>query len=347
MSEPTDQNLPAIASTAPSTHPRLAIVALIVSLAVLLALAWSWQSQQQRIKNIEQALTLRLSEFELRSQESRVLAKRADESTSQVAIRIGMLDQKLEESRSQLDALQTLYLEVANNRDAWAISDVEQLLIIASQQLQLAGNVKSALLAMQTADSRLQQIDKPQVVQLRKTLSQDIQRLQALPSVDITGMSLRLQTVLETIDQLPLVSERHPQIVKPLAPPSDASPWQRLLQEIWLDLKRMVRVERIDRPEPPLLAPEQNYFLRENLKLRLLAARLALLQHDQTSYRSDLQAAEVWIKRHFDTRDAATLNVLALLKTLSSSDILIEIPDVSASLGAVSKYKLSMERGRP
>ena len=346
MSEPADLNPPAIAATDSGRHRRLAVIALVIAVLALLGLALNWQSQQRRMKTIEQALTQRLSEFEQRSQESRLLAGRADESAARVAMRIGMLDQKLEESRSQLDALQTLYLEVADNRDAWAIADVEQLLVIASQQLQLAGNVKSALLALQTADSRLQQIDKPQVIPLRKTLSQDIQRLQALPGVDVTGISLRLQAAMENIDQLPLISERHPQSSKPVSPQWDANPWRRLLQEIWLDLKGMVRLEHIDRPEPPLLAPEQNYFLRENLKLRLLAARLALLQHDETAYRSDLKAAEGWIRRYFDTRDSATLNVLALLNALSSSDIRIEIPDVSASLGAVSKYKLSLERAR-
>ena len=346
MSQPADQNPPAIAATDSGRHGRLAVIALVIAALAVLGLALHWQSQQRRMKTIEQALTQRLSEFEQRSQESRLLAGRADESASRVAVRIGMLDQKLEESRSQLDALQTLYLEVADNRDAWAIADVEQLLVIASQQLQLAGNVKSALLALQTADSRLQQIDKPQVIALRKTLSQDIQRLQALPGIDVTGISLRLQAALDNIDQLPLVSERHPESSKPAAPQWDANPWRRLLQEIWLDLKGMVRVERIDRPEPPLLAPEQKYFLRENLKLRLLAARLALLQHDETAYRSDLKAAEGWIRRHFDTRDNATRNLLALLNALSSSDIRIEIPDVSASLGAVSKYKLSLERAR-
>lgn len=347
MSEPT--HLPTTIPTPPQRRrrERLAMAALTLAVIALLALGWQWLEQRQRIRNIEQALTQRLSEFSQSNQQSLALARQASANSAEQAARLALLDQRLEESRSQLEALQTLYLEVTNNRDAWAISDVEQLLMIAGQQLQLAGNVKSALIALQTADSRLQQIDKPQIIQLRKTLQGDIQRLQALPSIDVTGISLRLQTLVESVDQLPLRSERHPHGDSPQQPVWDTNPWRRLGQEVWLDLKRMVRIERIDRPEPPLLAPEQAYFLRENLKLRLLTARIALLQHDENSYRSDLQTAKTWISRHFDTRDGHTRLALQQLDQLSAGNIRIELPDIGASLSAISKYKLSLERARP
>ncbi len=328
--------------------PRIALphLALILAILALVFTAWQWLDQQQHGSRLEKTLTHRLSEFDSRNREALALAKRADDSTLQAAAKISLLEQKLEESRAQQESLQTLYLELANNRDAWTISEAEQLIIIASQQLQLAGNLKPALLALQTADNRLQELDKPQIIQLRKIINRDIQKLQALPNVDIVGMSLKLEALSDAADKLPLASIRHPKDAAANRPDWDSNPWRRLTQEIWQDIWRMVRIERMDHPETPMLAPEQNYFLRENLKLRLLAARIALLQHDEATYRVDLHTAELWIRRYFDPLDANTKGSLDALQLLSSSSITIQLPDISESLNAVAKYKLALERNK-
>lgn len=340
------------ASNTPDTSPPkptglVTQVALVLAAAALAATTWQWLDSRHRAMTLEQTLTQRLSAFDDRNREGLSLSKHAEENSVQAAAKVALLEQRLEESRAQQEALQTLYLELANNRDERTMAEVEQLLIIASQQLQLAGNVKPALLALQTADARLQQLDKPQVIALRKIIGRDIQRLQALPSVDIVGMSLKLEALVDAADKLPLASDRHPQASAPTMPDWDSNPWHRLTQEIWRDIKRLVRIERMDHPELPLLQPEQAYFLRENLKLRLLTARIALLQHDETTYRTDLQLAENWLKRYFNTQDGATRFSLTTLQQLSSHDISIEIPDVSESLNAVAKYKLSLERDKP
>jgi len=331
------------AQAKPSFALPLPHAALAIGLVALLLAGWQWLDSRQRIGGLEQSLTQRLADFDTRNKESQLVAKQAEEATSRANARLALLEQKLDESQSQQDALQTLYLEMANNRDEWTIAEVEQLLIIASQQLQLAGNVKPALLALQTADTRLQQIDKPQIIQLRKLVSRDIQRLQALPSVDVVGMSLSLENLIASTDKIPLVSERHPKTDVVILPDWNDSPLHRLGQEIWYDIKGLIRIQQIDRPEPPLLTPEQTFFLRENLKLRLLTARIALLQRDEASYRNDLQTVDSWIKQHFDTHDAATQGAIAVLRHLSSNSLVIEVPDISETLNAVSKYKLSLE----
>jgi uroporphyrin-3 C-methyltransferase len=319
--------------------------ALLLVLIALAAVAWQWLNTRHRFKQIEQTLTQRLEQYKTTSQQSLALSRNADTRSSEAAARIEILEQKLAESRDQQEALQTLYFELANNREERLIAEVEQLLTIANQQLLLAGNIKPALLALQTADSRLEQLDTPQVIPLRKAVAQDIQRLQNLPSVDVVGISLKLENLAEGIDSLPLVSERHPAIAQTTAPNGDTNSWHRLAQEIWHDLKHMVRLERVDRPEPPLLAPDQTFFLRENIKLHLLTARIALLQHDEATYRADLEAAEKWLTGNFDMREIATQTALTTIRQLSSSDIVIQVPDISESLGLVSKYKLSLERG--
>lgn len=337
-------------STPPDNRPAtsaLSQAAIVLSALALIAVGWLWLDSHQRATTLEQTLTQRLGQFDDRNREGLVLSRRAEETAGRAAARAALLEQRLEESRTQQEALQTLYLQLANNRDAWTIAEVEQLLIIASQQLQLAGNVKPALLALQTADARLQQLDRPQVIALRKVIAHDIQRLQALPSVDIVGMNLKLEGLVNAADTLPLISDRHPRTSTPVLPDWDTNPWRRLTEEVWQDIKHLIRIERMDEPELPLLEPEQAYFLRENFKLRLLTARIALLQHDETTYRTDLQLAATWLKRYFNTEDSAGKTALQSMQQLTSSDITIEIPDVSASLNAVANYKLALERKQP
>lgn len=321
--------------------------AFILAIAAVGATTWHWLDTRHRFNHLEQVLTLRLEQFGENNQRALTVSKLADERSIEASARISLLEQKLAESRNQQEALQTLYYELANTREERLIAEVEQLMTIANQQLQLAGNIKPALLALQTADSRLQQIDTPQVIQLRKALSDDIQRLQSLPLVDVVGMSVKLENLAESVDKLPLVSDRHPQMPSMQAPDWEASSWSKLAHEVWQDIKNIIRLERIDRPEQPLLAPDQNYFLRENIKLRLLSARIALLQHDEVTYRADLRAAEKWLMEHFDLRESSSKIMLSTIRQLTADNIIIEVPDINKSLTLISKYKLTLERGTP
>jgi uroporphyrin-3 C-methyltransferase len=125
-----------------------------------------------------------------------------------------------------------------------------------------------------------------------------------------------------------------------------ASPWLRFTRELWRDMRELVRIERMERPDIPLLTPGQTYFLRENLKLRLLGARLALLAHDEKSFKADLKAAREWLVRYYDGRNPAVVNAIAAVRQLNDSQISIEVPDVAASLDAVRNYRLVRERAR-
>lgn len=350
----TDLENPPPSPASQSTHranlPRSktsALMAFILLLAVAATSfsAWQWLSTRQRFKQVEQALAQRLEQYSANNQQTIAISNRADERSTEAAARASSLEQRLAEFRSQQESLRTLYLELADNHEERVIAEVEQLMIIANQQLQYASNIKPALLALQTADSRLQALNTPQAIQLRKAIGQDIQRLQSLPQADIVGMSLKLESLIENINTLPLVSERHPSADTPLAPDFDSSPWQQIAQEIWQDIKGLIRIERIDQPELPLLSPDQSFFLRENIKLRLLTARISLLQRDEALYRSDLKAAESWLENHFDTREASTQNALSTISELSSSSLSIQITDISESLGLASRYKLTLDHG--
>ncbi len=345
MSESDNQQ-----QAAPDVTPSNGIspsIALAVALIAIVLLAWQWLDSRKTAVTIEASLSQRLAEFDTRVRESQLLAKRAEESATQTTARLALAEQKLTESQNQQEALQTLYMEFANNRDERVMSEVEQLVVIASEQLQLAGNLKSALLALQTADMRLQQLDRPQAIQLRKLIDKDLARLQAMPLVDTVGINLRLEGIAAMVDKLPLMSEHHPRPGNEgEAPDYEANAWRKLAGEVWSDLRRMIRIERIDHPEPPLLTPEQAYFLRENLRLRLLTARIALLQRDEATYHTDLRAAQDWLKRHFDTSDIHVQNSMTSIHQMATSAINIQLPELTETLNAAGRYKLALEKGK-
>ena len=345
MTEETNQNPETAIKLASLSDPKSARtlkIALGISLASLLAVGLLWLDSAKNNQNVEHALATKLDTFNEKNQQSLALAKNADTRSSEIAARAEILEEKYNESFDQQAALKALYQELANNREERMLSDVEQLLVIANQQLQLAGNIKPALLALQAADTKLLGYDTQKAVQLRKSIENDIQRLQNLPLADITSISLKLAGLTQRIDQLALLSDHRPsETQNSNAPELSNNPWRRFAQEIWQDIKGMIRIERIDHPEPPLLAPEQSFFLRENIKLHLLTARIALLRHDEVTYKADLEAAQSAINLNFDVRESLTKNTLDEIKNLTNDRIATELPDIEPSLRILNQYKLS------
>jgi uncharacterized protein HemX len=254
-------------------------------------------------------------------------------------VKVAQLEARLAESESQRLALEALYQELSRNRDEWQLAEIEQMLAIASQQLQLAGNVRAALLALQLAEARLAQAERPQFAPLQRALARDIERLKAAPVPDIAAMSSRIDSLVAGVDALPLAFEERSVAPREKPAAQDGGFWSRLGADVWSELKQLVVVRQVGTSEPPLVPPPQAYFLRENLRLRLLNARLSLLARNEAGYREDLRAAEAWIRRYFDARSRHTADAFAQLKQLSESSIVFETPTITESLEAVRGFK--------
>jgi uroporphyrin-III C-methyltransferase len=255
------------------------------------------------------------------------------------------LEVRLAESQSQQVALEALYQELSRSRDEWVLAEIEQILTIASQQLQLAGNVRAALVALQTADARLARSDRPQFAPLRKVLAADIERLKAAPTPDIPGLAIKLDQLIATADSLPLAQESRPATrADEGAEKMEGGLWRRLGTDFLSELKQLVRVEHMDRPDPALMSPSQAFFLRENLKLRLLNARLALLARDEATFRADVRTANAWLDRYFDRKARATASMQASLAQLGAGGPGMALPTMSESLAAVRNYKTARDR---
>ena len=112
-----------------------------------------------------------------------------------------------------------------------------------------------------------------------------------------------------------------------------------------MELKQLVRVRRVDKTDLALVAPEQAWFLRENLKLRLLAARLAMLNRDEDSFRNDLAIAQDWVQRYFSPQDALTKSMLASLRDLAALPVAQQEADLTDSIKALRGMRVYTDGG--
>ena len=303
---------------AESTPPRLAWLGPILGgVAILLTLSLSWQAYD-RMRAMEVQLARRIGAFDAASQEARAAAKAANAALADLQGRLSALEARAQESQSQQLALNAMYQDLARSQDERIVADIEQTLLLAQQQLQLAGNVKAALIGLDAAATRLAQLDKP------------------LPAADIVGLNARLEELIQNVDRLKPESEAEPVPKKAqVAHGGAVDTLTNLSGEAWQAFKGLVRIRRLDHPEMPLLEPTQLYFLRENLKLRLISARIAALQRDEVTFHDDLDAARDWTRRYFNPRDQTTRAVLESLGGLRGVPVALSDTEIDASLKAI------------
>ena len=330
----------------PAPHPRHAWLnpALVVAvLAVLAVMGVAWNTLE-RLQDMELQLARRIGEFDAAGREARTAAREANAILSDLTARLSALENRAQEAQSQQLALAAMYQELARSQDERVVADIEQTLLLAQQQLRLAGNVRAALIALEAAEARLARLGKPQFSNLQEAIGRDIARLKLLPAADSAGINARLDVLVQNVDKLKLDTDLAP-AEPPAQPPAAGDRWQRLWQETWMELKQLVRVRRVDKTDLALLAPEQAWFLRENLKLRLLAARLAMLNRDEDGFRNDLAIAQDWVRRYFSPQDALTKSMLASLRELAALPVAQQEADLTDSIKALRGMRVDTEGG--
>lgn len=331
----------------------------VIALAVLLAL--QTYSSHNRINSLRQDMARSLQKGNAVNAETAALARDVADQSKELQIKVGVLESRQSEAQSQQVALEQLYKDLSQNRDEWALTEIEQVLSTASQQLQLAGNVQGALIALQNADRAVSRSDTPQFLTIRRAIASDIEKLKGLPAVDLAGVAVRLDHVIGQVDTLPLLSDEKPLL--PMAPlrngrkgepaataaAGPAQPlgvgqrmlqtWTLWSQEMWDDVRQLIRVRSVEEPEALMLSPSETFFVRENLKLRLLNARLALLSRNEATFRDDLATAQSMLLKYFDTRARVTQSSQAALRQVQANNLTIEMPTLADSLNAVRNYK--------
>lgn len=344
---------PAPASSVTSiTRPSpLRQAALLIALLALALAAATWVAGSSRIAELQTELAKRLNEGDGAIRDSRSDSRQAREEAQALAARVALLEAKLNEAQGQQAALESMYQDLARGRDERLLVEIEQSVAIAAQQLQLAGNVETALIALQSAETRLTQNGNAQFASVRRLITRDIERLKALPQADISGMATRLETVVAAVDTLPLAYAQRPprsaakdQDKAPIPAMTEAAYWSGLLDGAWTEVKEMVRIERMDKDAPALLAPNQTLFLRENLRLRLINARLSLLQRDGSSFRDDLRLSVKWLEQYFDMRAPAVKSARDTLQRMSTSNLNLALPRLDETMAALRTLRLPREK---
>ncbi|MDP1735046.1 MAG: uroporphyrinogen-III C-methyltransferase [Sulfuritalea sp.] len=308
-----------------------------------------WVDTRMQVASLQQELARRLSDGDSVAKEGRALARQSQEALATLQGKVGVLEARLAETQSQAVALEAMYQELSSTRDERVLAEVEQAVVIAMQQLQFAGNVEAALIALQGADARLARSVQPQFLPVRKLIARDIERLKGTPGANFSGLSLKIESVVAAVDSLPLAYEQRPKAdaAKPVSAPKPASAdyWRELGSDLWRELRQLVRIERIDQGDPALLSPNQSFFLRENLKLRLLNARLALLQRDGKVFHEEIRQSREQLERYFDARAKPVQAAQSTLKVLATTDVSFDLPGLAETLTALRNLKFARERG--
>lgn len=339
LEAPPSSHLPApFREPVPRARSGLALLLAVLALVASAVLGWQWFEMRGRVDAMHEELAQRLAEGDTVAKEARGVARQGQESLAALQAKVGAIESRLSDSEGQAAALEALYQEFSRSRDDRTLAEVEQSVMLASQQLQLASNVEAALVALQGAETRLSVIDQARLQPLRRALASDIERLRGLPTLDVAGLAVKLELLQSTVDSLPLAfagEARSPATAEETAPSGPASFLTDLGRELWKELHDLVRVERLDRTEPALLGPAQSAYLRENLKIRLLSARLGLLSRDGRAFSEDLRQAASWVERYFDLRQPAVQGALKDLQQLAAVKIPQERPTVDDSVVAL------------
>ncbi|MGL6070718.1 uroporphyrinogen-III C-methyltransferase [Craterilacuibacter sp.] len=321
-------------------------LALIVALAALGLSGWQYYETRLTLDQARLSLAQSLADA---GGSARVLREQSAATLGALQAtdaKLALLEARVNQSAGQYATLEGMYQELTRNRSDWLLAEIEHTLSIASQQLQLAGNVPAAVSALEMVDARLARFDSPQLISLKKSVSKDLIELKALPYLDNVGMTLKLDQLMLLVDTLPLAVDHHrlaPVSATRAALPAHASWWERALSDLSASIGELVRIRRMDKPEALLLSPEQAFFLRENLKMRLLDARIALQGRMGETFNADIVAARSYVERYFDRDAPATQQWLATLNGFKDAPLDVVLPDLGVTLKTVRDAQERME----
>lgn len=321
----------------------LAVGALVLSLLALGTGGFLFVQGQNVLKNQETAFNQKIDQAAVGESENAQILKENSRRQSELAAALQQIADGQRDNKEQIEAANRAYQELLRNRADWLVDETEATLNMAAQQLLLSGNVPVAVTVLENIESRLSRFEQADLLPIKQAVSSDLAALKNQPYLDISGTALRLDRLENAVAGMPLVLESTLQPGQAEAAPQEdpnASWWQRTWNKTLHGLGNLVEVRKLNNGDAMLLAPEQAYFVRENLRLRLLDARIALMQHNGEVFLSDLNNAEATVKQYFDNQSPATQAWLKELAELKSLDMrMVSNESLKASLAAVRNYQ--------
>ena len=338
--EPKAKPVPESTQTVPTAHISRWLLAVVGAVAVV-ALAMSvllWE----KLSRIQEQLARQSADTGLQALEAKTWAKQAQETVQESTARVSLMEARLSEVALQRTQLEDLMQRLSRSRDETLVVDIESALGFAQQQAQMTGSTEPLLAALQSAQKRVQRAAQPRLTPVSRALENDLERLKNLPAFDIPGLMTKLDDGVALVEGLTLANtarasqsqiRQQDEVSGAQTPPTW---WMSILTRMGDQIKGLVRVSSIESPEAALLSPEQAFFLRENLKLKLLNARLGLLARQKEGVRNDLGAAAVLVRRYAEPQSRRTSQLLQLLEQTSEQLRTAELPRIEASLTALN-----------
>lgn len=326
---------------------------LVTAVAALLVGVFLWQ----KLSGIQEELARRSLDAGAQAISARTMAQQAQETSRDVAARVSALELRLSEVSMQRQQLEELMQSLSRSRDENLVVDIDSALRLAQQQAQLTGSAEPLLAALRSAEQRLQRAAQPRLNPVLRAITQDGERIKAAAVTDIPALLVKIDELSRLLDELPVANAAAAVTDAPAGLPAGAEKpkdqglirattgavgdwfsrvFSSALAVVHDEARRLLRVSRIDRPEAALLAPEQAFFLRENTKLKLLNARLALLSRQSEVTRSDLAGVQVALQRYFDLSSRKTQAAQALLQQIQGSLKSTELPRLDKTVAALS-----------
>lgn len=325
-------------------------IALVALVLALFAVGYAYRQSA----SIKRDSAGRLAELQRAVTSATETAARAEAEARAARQQTAIVEARLAEEQGQRESLEQLYSDLSRGRDEAVVVEVERLITLAAQELQLSGNVATALAALQTADVRLSRADNARFLPLRRVLARDIERLKTAPSVDFTGIALKLDQLAAAVDNWPLLasaSTTQSAITAPVtgedALPAATSWWRRQWHRVRAELgeyRDLIRIRHVDAPESVLLDSQQQTLVRQQMRLRLLNARQSLLARNDRLYRADLNEAQALMTRYVDTRHPQAAAALATVRQLASTALSVELPTISDTMTAMRAVRTAAIR---
>lgn len=283
------------------------------------------------------------------------LSSIAGEHSQEINSRIQKLEANIDQLATQTETLKNsindLYQQQPASNEDWALSEAEYLLVIATHRLLLEKDINTAIAAMEAASVRLEALGTPDLMPVRKQLVSDINKLKAVNTVDISGLSIYLADLIERADQLPIkksvIENKEGEQTGVSGKDETESGWKGVVHSIWQELKSLVIIKRKDEVRQELLLPDQEYFLSQNLRLELESARLSALRRDTENFHTSLAQIIDWLNQYYETGDNGVTNILDTLKQMSTLKLDPEIPGIDSSLETLRAYIQNRETEKP
>jgi uroporphyrin-III C-methyltransferase len=364
--DPQQLAVPAAPTTASKHMGLWSAVASVLLALVMLSLVLVWRTGQQ-LNDLERELVLRQQESSDRAAEARMLAKQAQEGTRDATAKLALLQARVSEVAVQRSQLEDMLQSLARSRDESLLVDVEAAIRVALQQAAITGSAEPLVATLKQSDERLARYNQLRLEGVRRAIARDLDRVKSMRVSDLSALTVKLDEVVRLIDEMPVLgppespvasaAELEQTPAKPRRAASAASSasappqnlltraftwqavqqvWQQTTARVWNEARSLIRVTRTDQPDAMLLAPEQAVYLRENLKLRLLNARLALLSRQFETAQMDLLGTQAALERYFDRKTRRAAQASEIIKQIATQVRQVGVPRPDDTLAAIT-----------